>query len=90
MQLLSLFRPSFPYIADLYWTYICARIFFGTISQIDGIVEKLKQEWGKECRVIATGGFVNMLAKFSNQVETVDQNLTLDGLRMAFEKLTGK
>ena len=71
-------------------TMMQSGIFYGAICQIDGIVEKLKQEWGVECKIIATGGFVNMLAKFSRQIDTVDPNLTLDGLRIAFDKLREK
>ena len=62
-------------------------IFFGAVSQIDGIVEKIKEDWGVACQVVATGGFVNVLAKYSRQFDTVDPNLTLDGLRIAYEKL---
>ncbi len=68
-------------------TMIQSGIFFGAVSQIDGIVEKIKEDWGVACQVIATGGFVNMLAKYSRQFDTVDPNLTLDGLRIAYEKL---
>jgi len=68
-------------------TMMQSGIFFGAVSQIDGIVEKIKAEWGIACRVIATGGFVNMLAKYSRQFDTVDPNLTIDGLRIAYEKL---
>jgi len=69
-------------------TMMQSGILFGAVSQIDGIVERIKAEWGTACRVIATGGFVNMLAKYSRQFDTVDPNLTLDGLRIAYEKLT--
>lgn len=68
-------------------TMMQSGIFFGMVGQIDGIVEKIKLEWGKQCRVIATGGFVNMLAKHCRQFDTVDPNLTLDGLRIAYDKL---
>ncbi|MBW7996358.1 MAG: type III pantothenate kinase [Candidatus Glassbacteria bacterium] len=64
-------------------------IFYGAICQIDGLVERLKAEWGKPCRVIATGGFVTMLAKFSREFDTVDPNLTLDGLRLSYQIVTG-
>ena len=71
-------------------TMMQSGIFYGAICQIDGIVERLKQEWDVGCKVIATGGFVSMLAKFSRQIDTVDPNLTLDGLRIAFDKLAKK
>jgi len=39
------------------------------------------------CRVIATGGFVSMISRYSSQFDTVDPNLTLHGLRHAWEIL---
>ncbi|MBN2288352.1 MAG: type III pantothenate kinase [Candidatus Glassbacteria bacterium] len=68
-------------------TMMQSGIFFGAVCQIDGLVGRLKKEWGVDCRVIATGGFVNMLARYSSQFDTVDPNLTLDGLRIAYQKL---
>ena len=70
-------------------TMMQSGIFYGAICQIDGLVRRLKQELGKPCKVIATGGFVTMLAKFSNEFDTVDPNLTLDGLRMSYRIVTG-
>lgn len=70
-------------------TMVQSGIFYGAICQIDGLVDKLKEQWGIPCRVIATGGFVTMLAKHSRQFDTVDPNLTLDGLRLAFKIVSG-
>jgi len=69
-------------------TMMQSGIFYGAISQIDGIVERIKKEWEACSRVIATGGFVNMVAKFSRQIDIVAPNLTLDGLRIAYDKLS--
>lgn len=65
-------------------------IFYGAVCQIDGIVRMLKEQWGRNCQVIATGGFVGMLSRHSRQFDTVDQNLTLHGLRIAYDLLAGK
>ncbi len=62
-------------------------IFFGAICQIDGLVERMRREWPVCERVIATGGFVHMIEKFSRQVDTFDPDLTLDGLRLAYDRL---
>ncbi len=70
-------------------TMVQSGIFFGAICQIDGLVDKLEEEWGVPCRVIATGGFVTMLAKYSRRFDIVDPNLTLDGLRLAYRIVTG-
>ncbi|MFH1071391.1 MAG: type III pantothenate kinase [Candidatus Glassbacteria bacterium] len=68
-------------------TMMQSGIFYGAICQIDGLVERIKAEWKTECRVIATGGFVTMLARYSRQFDTIDPNLTLDGLRIAYDLL---
>jgi type III pantothenate kinase len=70
-------------------TMMQSGIFYGAICQIDGLVDRLREQWGIPCQVIATGGFVTMLAKYSRRFDTVDPNLTLDGLRMAFRIVTG-
>lgn len=62
-------------------------IFYGAVGQIDGIVSRLRKEWIPGCRVIATGGFVSMISRYSSQFDTVDPNLTLHGLRHAWEIL---
>ena len=62
-------------------------IFFGAVAQVDGIVDKLKQEWNAEATVVATGGFVTMLGKYSRTIDEIDPNLTLDGLRFAYRQL---
>lgn len=64
-----------------------AGIFFGAVGQVDEIVRRLKAEWKRECTVIATGGFVSMMERYSSELERIDANLTLDGLRFAFEKM---
>ena len=69
-------------------TMMQSGIVFGAICLIDGLVEKIKEEWKSDCKVIATGGFVTMLARYSRQFDTVDPNLTLDGLRIAYRLLT--
>jgi type III pantothenate kinase len=62
-------------------------IFYGAVGQIDGILARLKKEWVPGCRVIATGGFVSMISRHSSQFDTVDPNLTLHGLRHAWDIL---
>lgn len=62
-------------------------IIFGSIGQIDGIVNRikneLKQRYGikKEPKVIGTGGLANIIAKESLTIQSVDPTLTLEGLR---------
>jgi type III pantothenate kinase len=66
-------------------------ILFGYEGLVDGIVTKMKDEiqeqYPKEAipKVIATGGLAPLIAKGAKTIEAVDENLTLDGLRLIFE-----
>ena len=67
-----------------------AGIIFGSVGQIDGIVNRIKKElklkYGikKEPKVIATGGLADIIAKESLTVQEVDPTLTLEGLRRIY------
>ena len=58
---------------------------FGFAGQTDAMVERLQKEMGKT-RVIATGGLADLIHKESRTIEVVDHLLTLDGLRILFER----
>ena len=66
-------------------------VMFGAAASIDGVVRRLKAEWpGKESPiVIATGGLSETFASLCEEFDEVDPFLTLHGLRMAHEFLTG-
>jgi type III pantothenate kinase len=57
-------------------------ILFGYVGLVDGIVERIKREYATPPKVIATGGFSQLIAKESQTIEEVVENLTLDGLRI--------
>jgi type III pantothenate kinase len=61
-------------------------VFYGYIGLVNGILERLFTEIGARPKVIATGGFASMIADQTKLVDTVDENLTLDGLRALIEK----
>ena len=47
---------------------------------------RMKEELGGDALVIATGGFGNTMAQGTDCIDEVDQMLTLEGLRLIFEK----
>ncbi|HEB73406.1 MAG TPA: type III pantothenate kinase [Nitrospirae bacterium] len=60
--------------------------FYGYVCLVDGIVKKMKSVLGAGSKVIATGGEAALVAKSSETIEHVEENLTLIGLRVIHEK----
>lgn len=61
-------------------------LYYGYIGLVDGICERMIAELATETKVIATGGFARMLAETSRTIRHVDENLTLDGVRLIYER----
>jgi type III pantothenate kinase len=71
-------------------TVECLRsgIVHGTVAMVDGVVARMKEELGPEALVVATGGLAGMVAVHSVQIDEHEPMLTLEGLRLVFERNT--
>ncbi|MDI3534365.1 MAG: type pantothenate kinase [Thermosediminibacterales bacterium] len=64
-----------------------AGIVYGYIGQVDYIVSRFKQEMGDEnIFVVATGGLANLISRETKHIDEVNPLLTLEGLRILYEK----
>lgn len=61
-------------------------LYYGYLSLVDGILELLLDELGRETKVIATGGLGTLFGSGSKYIKTVDDLLTLEGLRIIWER----
>jgi len=61
-------------------------MYFGALGQIDGILSGISEELGSTPRVIATGGQALDLAQDAPRIDEVNEHLTLEGLRLIWEK----
>ena len=65
-------------------------LFFGYVAMVEGLVHRLREELGGTAYCVATGGLAEVIAPETDVVDAVDRDLTLQGLRMVWERNTGK
>jgi len=75
-------------IGDTTVTSMQSGLFFGYVSMVDGIVTRMRAELdrGKRSACVATGGMADIIASETTVIERVDPDLTLQGLRLIWER----
>jgi type III pantothenate kinase len=58
----------------------------GTAAMMDGICDRIEEELGKPCTVVATGGLAKVTSPYCKRKVFLDENLLLDGLYILYER----
>ena len=82
------FREPSALIGKNTVTAMQSGLYYGFIDLIDGLIDRLKKELGPSVHVIGTGGQAHMIAKSSRHIRDVDEDITLQGLHLIWQRLS--
>lgn len=83
----ELFHPPEKAIGKDTGESIQSGILFGYAAMVDGMVERISAEMSSPPKVVATGGLAPLMEKLTKTIEEVDSRLTLEGLRLIYERI---
>ena len=87
LPLVEIEKPASVF-GDSTETAIQSGIYFGYSGFVDRIVSKMIDEISEKPKIVATGGFAKMISESATSIQTIDENLMLDGLRLIYEKVS--
>jgi len=59
-------------------------IIFGYVALVEGMVARIQKELGEKTKVVATGGYAELIAKETSVIDVINPTLTLTGLRLVY------
>ena len=65
-------------------------ILYGSAGALDGLIDRINEELGKTCTVVATGGLAGVIAALCRHEIIMEEDLLLKGLLIIYEKNTKK
>jgi len=68
---------------------MCSGVYWGYVGLIEGLVSRIKAEYGVPMRVIATGGLAPLFTEATDMIELSDPDLTLRGLMLTHRRNLG-
>ena len=79
---IEIFEPPEHVIGKDTGQSLKAGIIYGYAGLVDGIVKRMKTEMGSNPKIVATGGLATLISHVSETIETIEPDLTLEGLRI--------
>lgn len=80
------FVPPPSVIATSTVEAIQSGIYYGYASLVDGMIVRMMEGMVSVSRIVATGGLAPLIAEASQYIDTIDETLTLDGLRIVYDR----
>jgi type III pantothenate kinase len=65
-------------------------VFWGYVAMMEGLIARLRVEIGRPAKVIATGGLALLFDRHTQIFDTVDVDLTLNGLAILAQKASAQ
>jgi type III pantothenate kinase len=61
-------------------------IYWGYVGLIEGVVSRIKKEYGKQMKILSTGGLAPLFYDAINEIEFLEPDLTIEGLNIIYKK----
>ena len=83
----EIFSPPERVIGNTTIHGIQSGIIYGYAGLVDGVVTRMRREMGTDPKIVATGGLAELIAGVTDSIDTVNRDLTLEGLRIISDEM---